>query len=170
MKFAYQAVDMAGKASSDEIDAPGEAEAADLLRQRGLFVTELRQADGATGAGGKKRKRLGRGKRLKYLAMFTRQLSVLVSSGTPIVQALGSLERQAKDEAWRDVVGGLRAKVEEGAAAAGPEHASAATAARATAPSSAPAIRSMSALTRSANSLPSSRRMSGCVSKRYLSR
>ena len=51
--------------------------------------------------------------------MFTRQLSVLVSSGTPLVDALGALERQAKEPAWRDVVASVRARVEEGATLAG---------------------------------------------------
>ncbi len=58
---------------------------------------------------------MGKGRRLKNLSMFTRQLSVLVSSGTPLVEALGALERQAKDPGWHDVVCALRARVEEGA-------------------------------------------------------
>jgi len=53
--------------------------------------------------------------RLGDVAVFTRELSVLVSTGTPIAEALHALERQAKDEEWRAVVASLRSQVEEGA-------------------------------------------------------
>jgi type II secretory pathway component PulF len=118
MKYAYQAVDSGGKVVSNTIDAADENEAMDALRHRGLFVGELRPATGdavAAHAGrAKKGKRLGTGRRLKNMAMFTRQLTVLVSSGTPLVQALSALERQTKDVVWREIVAGVRAKVEEG--------------------------------------------------------
>jgi type II secretory pathway component PulF len=39
---------------------------------------------------------------------------VLVSSGTPLVQALIALERQTKDAIWREIIGGVRTKVEQG--------------------------------------------------------
>jgi type II secretory pathway component PulF len=47
--------------------------------------------------------------------MFSRQLHVLVASGTPIVQALHAIERQCEHEAWRQVIDDLRRRVEEGA-------------------------------------------------------
>jgi type II secretory pathway component PulF len=46
--------------------------------------------------------------------MFSRQLHVLVSSGTPIVDALRAVERQSRAGPWRDMVAGLRTRVEEG--------------------------------------------------------
>jgi type II secretory pathway component PulF len=118
MKYAYQAVDGGGKVVSSVIDAADENEAMDALRHKGLFVGELRPATGDllsyASAHGKKGKRLSTGRRLKNMTMFTRQLTVLVSSGTPLVQALGALERQTKDVVWREIVTGVRAKVEEG--------------------------------------------------------
>jgi general secretion pathway protein F len=121
MKFAYQAVDGAGKVVGGTIDAADENEAMDALRHKGLFVGELRPATGdasaaaaAAAARSKRGKRLSTGRRLKNMAMFTRQLTVLVSSGTPLVQALLALERQTKDVAWRDIISGVRAKVEQG--------------------------------------------------------
>ena len=129
MKFAYQAVDSNGKFVSDTVEAAGQTEALDALRRRGVYASDIRPASGAvttsasagggggggarTGAG-RRRRRLGAGRRLKNMAMFTRQLSVLVASGTPLVQALAALERQTKDVAWRDVVALVRVRVEEG--------------------------------------------------------
>jgi type IV pilus assembly protein PilC len=118
MKYAYQAVDAGGTNVSNVIEAADENEAMDALRHKGLFVGELRPATGDplayASAHGKKGKRLSTGRRLKNMTMFTRQLTVLVSSGTPLVQALGALERQTKDVVWRAIVTGVRAKVEEG--------------------------------------------------------
>jgi type II secretory pathway component PulF len=124
MRFAYQAFDAAGKAVSGTADAADQNDAMEALRRQGLYVTSL-QATGdpgsATGAAGgssapsARRAGMSRRKQLKNLAMFTRQLSVLMTSGTPLVQALGSLERQTSEKAWREVVGTLRTKVEEGA-------------------------------------------------------
>lgn len=53
--------------------------------------------------------------RLRNLALFTRQLSILVSTGTPLVQAIEASERQSNDERWRAVLADVRRRVEEGA-------------------------------------------------------
>src|SRR5687768_13172185 len=115
MTFHYEAFDPAGRVVTGTIDAGDTSEAIELLRRQGLYVT---QADAAAVTvkvdPHRRRLRLGRGARLKNLAMFTRQLSVLVSSGTPLVQALAALERQAQEPAWKEVVASVRLRVEEG--------------------------------------------------------
>lgn len=58
--------------------------------------------------------RMRTGRVLQNLALFTRQLHVLVSTGTPVVNALDALQRQSRDERWRAVVGDVRRRVEEG--------------------------------------------------------
>jgi type II secretory pathway component PulF len=116
VKLVYQAFDAAGKSVTDKIDAADSNEAMEALRRQGLYVTEIkpaRDAGGTSAQGGVRR--MSRGRMLKNLAMFTRQLSVLMTSGTPLVQALGALERQTADKSWRAVIAGLRVKVEEGA-------------------------------------------------------
>src|SRR5688500_7767046 len=116
MKYAYQAMDGSGKAVNSTIDAADESEAIDALRRQGLCVGDVRPATAASLAAAKpkKSKRMSAGRRLKNMTMFTRQLSVLVASGTPLVQALGALERQTKDVTWREVVTSVRVRVEEG--------------------------------------------------------
>jgi len=47
--------------------------------------------------------------------MFMRQVQVLVSSGTPMVQSLTALERQAKPGPWRQALADVRSAVEQGA-------------------------------------------------------
>lgn len=124
MKFAYEAFDAAGKRSRGTVEAAGQHEAAEALRRQGLFAASV-DAAVAGGGGGRddpaaapavagRRVRMGKGRKLKNLAIFTRQLSVLVACGTPLADALGALERQSKDVAWREVVAALRLRVEEG--------------------------------------------------------
>ncbi|MFP4222938.1 MAG: type II secretion system F family protein [Phycisphaeraceae bacterium] len=120
MRLDYEAYDASGRQVRDTIKVASEADAREELRRRGLFVTELTRGRGGaaaeqpTVARGRRSTR-GR-KRLHHLAMFTRQLYVLESTGTPTVQALAALERQTRDPAWKAVTADLRRRVEEGSA------------------------------------------------------
>jgi type IV pilus assembly protein PilC len=115
MKLVYTAFEKSGKPTTGSVEAPSAAEAREALRRQGLCVAEIRDAGASpasqvTGRGG----RIGAGQRLKNLAMFSRQLHVLIASGTPIVQALNAIERQCEHESWRAIVVDLRKRVEEG--------------------------------------------------------
>jgi len=116
MKLAYRAFDSTGRSVADTIEAANVAEATETLRRQGLFPTEIGQAGGGSApvAGARPVRRKRGSRQLKNLAVFSRQLHVLVASGTPLVEALGALERQTKDNAWRGVLAGVREKVEEG--------------------------------------------------------
>jgi type IV pilus assembly protein PilC len=116
MKLAYQGYDSDGKKISDVIDAPSADEATLTLRDRGLFVTTINSTSGAGAVSGKRGRRMGsRGKvSIKGLTIFTRQLHVMLSTGTPIVQSLTALQRQTDNPAWRDIIAGMSSRVEEG--------------------------------------------------------
>ncbi len=116
MKYRYQAFDRAGKPVSGVTEAAGAAEAGEALRRQGLFVQGI-EPEGAPVAAGAGRSRRGRpgGNRLRLVAGFTRQMGVLVSTGTPVVEALGALERQTADAKFRSAIGQVRQMVEEGA-------------------------------------------------------
>ncbi len=115
MKFAYDAIRSSGKAVHDFTEARDAAEATDQLRRQGLYVTGLREAPADAAAEAVRGKTRGGGKRLRHVAMFTRQLHVLILTGTPLAEAIVALERQATEPAWRATLAGVRAKVEEGA-------------------------------------------------------
>ena len=105
MKLAYVAYDDLGKAQAGVIEAADANTATDTLRRRGLYVSKMDQAsttEPKKAAAGRSRKRkLSRGQKTKSLALFTRQLHVLVSSGMQLLDALGALERQASAGPWR---------------------------------------------------------------------
>lgn len=115
MTFSYTAFDKAGKATQGTIDASDAAAASEQLRAKGLFVSEIRQGSGGGARTPRaKVKRLPAGVRLRNLALFTRQLSILVSTGTPLVQAIEASERQSSDARWRAILADVRKRVEEG--------------------------------------------------------
>ncbi len=117
MRLAYQAYDSKGKVVKDTIDAPNAAEATTTLRSRGLFITSIKKAEAEDSrAGGRGWRIGGGGSGLKGLAMFTRQLQVMLETGTPIVQALAALKRQIDSPDWRKTIGQLSDRVEEGVA------------------------------------------------------
>lgn len=120
MKYAYRAFDRAGKAVSDAIDAASEPEAQELLRKRGLYVTELSGScalpaahSGAHCRSGS-RSIGGKGKRLRDMSVFIRQLSVLVATGTPMVDAIASIERQLPKGEWKTALDDIKKRIEEG--------------------------------------------------------
>lgn len=114
MKLAYQAIDSQGNRVSATIEAGDQHQAMESLHRDGLYVTDIGQEQQQD----KTRQRLllplSKGRRMKYLTEFTRHLYVLLCSGTTLVQALTSLERQARDPRWREVVKSIRVKIEEG--------------------------------------------------------
>lgn len=119
MKFSYRAFDLSGKEHRDVIDAATLDEAEDSLRKKGLFIAEIAARGLANIAefGESKPSRFGgKGKtaRLRDVAGFLRQLSVLVATGTPMVDAITSLERQIAPSEWKTVVEGIRTSIEEG--------------------------------------------------------
>lgn len=94
------------------VEAENTTEATELLRIKGLFVTTI--AEKGAKETEKKSKRGSSKVSTKTIAMFARELAVLVSTGTPIVDAIASLERQAKDEEWIKVLGDIQRHLEEG--------------------------------------------------------
>ncbi|MEM9413969.1 MAG: type II secretion system F family protein [Planctomycetota bacterium] len=118
MKLAYQAVDQSGTAVNATVEAGSIEEASEVLRAKGLFVTELlpesesesmAKVPGVTGgwSGGKT-------KRLRHVAMFSRQLQVLVATGTPLADAIAALRRQTRDAVFSAVIADIQSRVEEG--------------------------------------------------------
>jgi type IV pilus assembly protein PilC len=91
--FHYQAIDATGKKAKGTIEAPNEAAATHMLRQRGdvpLGVTEAGQ--------GLQREikipGLGNRVKLKDLAVFARQFATMTASGMSLLRSLSIMEEQ----------------------------------------------------------------------------
>jgi type II secretory pathway component PulF len=117
MKLAYKAFDGAGKAAAGVIEADDTMTATEALRRRGLYVAEVteQKATALKRHSGRRQWHVSRGQTLKNITMFSRQLHVLLSSGTRLIDALQAMVRQARPGPWQQVIGDLRTRVEEGA-------------------------------------------------------
>lgn len=105
MILHYEAVDRSGRSVTDTIDAPDMKSAAESLRSRDLFVTQLApttvgspkgrvgNAPGAVQGAGKD-DAAGAKLSIRELATFTRQMAMLLSSGSSLVPAIQSIARQ----------------------------------------------------------------------------
>lgn len=119
MKLAYNAVSATGTPISDIVDASSIDEAMEMLRGKGLFVTQIEPEAESKARAKSKAKSAGisfksKTKRLKDVAMFSRQLNVLIATGTPLADGLAALERQVRDVEFKAQLAIIREQVEHG--------------------------------------------------------
>jgi type IV pilus assembly protein PilC len=112
--FRYSSIDAAGHRGKGTVEAPNEAAAGHLLRQRGETPLELSEA-------GKgldmeiKIPGLGTRVKLKDLAVFARQFATMTASGMSLLRSLSILEEQTSSPALKRAIGELRTDVSAGA-------------------------------------------------------
>lgn len=112
--FHYRAKDRQGRSIAATIEAEDIRSAARILREKGYFISELKepgkglQAEVSIPA-------LERGPSLKDVAIFSRQLATMLSAGLPIVQAIAILERQTENKKFKAMLKEIRSDVEGGA-------------------------------------------------------
>ena len=110
--FAFRAVDVAGTASSGELEAASKTQVTEQLRQRGLIVLDVTEKR-ETAKIEDFFKRF-RNVKMRPLAVFSRQFATLIASGMPMLRTLYTLEEQTEDEKLKEAVGGLRQDIEAG--------------------------------------------------------
>jgi general secretion pathway protein F len=116
MNWSYLAYDARGSRILGTVAAESADAAADLLRQKGLFIVSVAAArgDAAAGSGGSAggRRRRGKAGSTRDVAVWAREMLILVRAGTPVAQALAAIESQQADGPWRDVLSDIRSRVE----------------------------------------------------------
>lgn len=127
--YQYEAMDNTGLEVKDTIEAPSEAEAQTLIKEKGFFVTKIaekgrgkkQKKGGATKGGAGKKAAAAKkggfsigGVRPKQLTAFTRQLSTLQDAGLPILRSLRILEAQAKPGPLKASLDGVIEDIESG--------------------------------------------------------
>lgn len=121
--YRYTGYDKSGSAIKGVIEAASPEDAKEKLWKKGMFVSTVTQTKAnepadESGEPVRLRDRFSGLGKLNKLAEFSRQLAVLVSTGTPLVQALGAVERQTTDADWKAVSRDLRENVEQGSSLA----------------------------------------------------
>ena len=116
--FAYSGRTRAGQSVTGERAADSMDAAVAALRRDQIMVTRITpaavKADGVVKKVGKLNKKV----KAKNLAVFTRQFSVMIDAGLPLVQCLEILGTQEEDKNFAAVILQSRADVEAGASLA----------------------------------------------------
>src|SRR3984957_958027 len=107
--FTYRGTNRAGDSVSGELAAASKTELVNVLRRQQINVTKMSEK-------GKEFSlpTFGGGIDAKELAIFTRQFSVMIDAGLPLVQCLEILANQQENKVFQKVLTGTRAAVEGG--------------------------------------------------------
>jgi type IV pilus assembly protein PilC len=108
--FVFQAIDLTGGKARGEVEAESKQAVADQLKQRGLIVLDIADKHGS------REIEFGFAKRVKAseLAIFSRQLSTMISSGMSILRSLYVLEEQTESKFLKETIVAVRKDVEAG--------------------------------------------------------
>src|SRR5438067_7515491 len=116
--FAYSGRTRAGQTVSGERVADTMDAATAALRREQINVTKITPVQAKADAKKEKAGKLGKKVSAKNLAVFTRQFSVMIDAGLPLVQCLDILGGQEEDKNFAATILQSRADVESGASLA----------------------------------------------------
>lgn len=104
--YQYQAVDSLGKRKNGLIEAQGEREAKDKLREMGVIIISLSVKKGMSSRQSLKGEKL---------VGFTLQLAQLVGAGVPLYESLIAIEEQCRSEPYHRIILSLCEQIKAGA-------------------------------------------------------
>ncbi|MBS1796672.1 MAG: type II secretion system F family protein [Acidobacteria bacterium] len=109
--FVFKGRNRLNEMVSGERDAANQDELRALLRREQIVMTQASEKGREIAI-----PKLGRNKKVKAkeLAVFTRQFSVMIDAGLPLVQCLDILAEQQQNAFFKDVLRQVRQNVEEG--------------------------------------------------------
>src|ERR1700761_3417634 len=98
--YVFKAMDLAGGKARGEVEADSKQAVSDQLKSRGLIVLDISDKHGS------KEIELSFMKRVKAqdLAVFSRQLATMISSGMSILRSLYVLEEQTDDKFLKETI------------------------------------------------------------------
>ncbi len=115
-RYAYKGIGRDGRRASGTIAAASAEEVSRLLRRQRIRVTKVEPVDKKRGfalpfVSVNRRKKVTQ----QEVAVFTRQFSVMIDAGLPLVQCLDILAKQADNKTLADVLARVRNEMEGGA-------------------------------------------------------
>jgi type IV pilus assembly protein PilC len=108
--YTYRGTNRAGSTVTGERAAQNKNELAAMLRRENINVSKLSEKGKEFNV-----PTFGTGVDDKELAVFTRQFSVMIDAGLPLVQCLEILAGQQENKTFQKILTGVRASVEGGA-------------------------------------------------------
>ena len=108
--YVFKAMDLAGVPAQGEVEAVSKQDVADQLRARGLVILDIANKYRSM----ELNVQLIRRVRVADLAVASRQLATMVSSGLPILRSLHILQSQTKSKLLAETLAEVRTDVEAG--------------------------------------------------------
>jgi type IV pilus assembly protein PilC len=108
--YTFKAMDLAGMPAKGEVEAESKQHVAQQLKERGLIVVDIAHKYRSKELNLEMFSRVNP----KDLAVASRQLATMVSSGMAIMRALHVLETQTESKVLRETIGAVRKDVEAG--------------------------------------------------------
>src|SRR5499427_65530 len=107
--YTYRGTNRAGGAVTGEMMAANKTELQNLLKRQQITATKMSEKGREINL-----PTFGSGVSAKELAIFTRQFSVMIDAGLPLVQCLEILSSQQENKTFQKVLAGTRGSVEGG--------------------------------------------------------
>ncbi len=107
MKYLYQAKDIKGVSSSGAIEATSREAALEVLNNNGLFPIEIKEEQDEKNKDVLNKKisiKLFSGTSMKDVAMFSRQLAIMIDSNVPPAEAIDALGDQTKNQDFKEKI------------------------------------------------------------------
>src|SRR5580700_10257363 len=108
--YVFKAMDLSGIAARGEVEALTKQDVAEQLQERGLIVVDIAHKYRSREINVELFARV----KPKDLAVASRQLATMVTSGMSILRALYVLETQTGSKVLREAIAGVRHDVEAG--------------------------------------------------------
>ncbi|MDH5182173.1 MAG: type II secretion system F family protein, partial [Gammaproteobacteria bacterium] len=106
--FSWEGIDKRGQIVKGEINGASVSLAKAMLRRQGVNPTKVRKKAKPLFSAGKKKITA------KDISIFSRQLSTMMNSGVPLVQALEIIGRGNSNPSIQDLMGSIRSDIESG--------------------------------------------------------
>jgi type IV pilus assembly protein PilC len=108
--YVFKAIDLSGGKARGEVEAESKQAVSDQLKQRGLIVLDIADKHSSREIELQFLKRV----KANDLAVFSRQLSTMISSGMSILRSLYVLEEQTDSQFLKETIVSVRKDVEAG--------------------------------------------------------
>ena len=108
--FTYDGLNKQGQNVHGEVVADNSAQAVNKLREAGIIVTEMKEKGNISND----RKKSGGKVTAEDVAVFCRQLAVMLSAGVPVTRALSTLAKQTDNGKFADTIETIAKNVEGG--------------------------------------------------------
>lgn len=111
--FNYKAKNQTGQIENGKVEAADRDAAAQVLRERGLFIINIKDFKEGLFKEGSLKIKIGSGVNMSELVTFTRQLATMIQAGLSLTQSLKILADQAKPD-FAEIIKQLLADIESG--------------------------------------------------------